>query len=154
MGIGPEVFSTSRRKKEFRNDGHEWGKTVRFFINGNDASFLSQDHDTNICEYRELRDLDYLIGPICANAREVRIAGNSRSVELKPYIKSNPWQRQLFYQLCLRNQSIANDFCNKGKNIHQVIFFVDRSTNDQNQVARPGTTISGSRQGRPAFQNI
>ena len=112
------IFSNKKCKK-FEDDSKEWKEVVSFFRN-------NENHlDAKISKSKgyALKKFEYLYGPCSMDGDKVKNGDFwTPTARQKNYDSKCP-AHNFTYQLCLKDDSLADDFYNKGLNIHKVLFF-------------------------------
>ena len=109
------IFST-RNGTNFQDVSDDWKKVIRFFRDKTNIKWVDGFSESN-----RLTSLDHIFGPI---------AGFHIHPPTHPNTNWNPKAfKPIKYQLCLQTQTMADAFYNDGKNVEQVIFFDDTTTN-------------------------
>jgi len=92
--------------KEFSRVDEKWKDMVKWYRNRKDVK------DSGISRYKgkEFDKFKYIFGPMTADFNSAL---------------TNPTQRGNKVQLCLKEDNLAEDFYNYGKNIEEIIFFND-----------------------------
>jgi len=104
-----DIFSNSPRKgKEFSEANSEWEKTVGYYRNNRDFKnwFDTKKKGKKVDSYH------FIFGPISRDGKDNKM----RTWKPRP-------RDPLIYELCLKDDLLAEDFYNKGRNIHKTIFF-------------------------------
>ena len=108
------IFKTNceilSNKKEciFQNDCKAWKEVVQYFRSKKDR----RKSNTKAQKAKEFNQYDYIFGPIADGGIYQRT------------FPPNPI-KPIKYQLCLKNQDLADEFFNEGNNVEEVIFFCD-----------------------------
>jgi hypothetical protein len=102
-----DVFS-SRKGREFLDDNEEWKRTVGFFRSGKDYKWVNGQRKKG----KELLGCPYIFGPISKDGNDRKIPNWSPRAR-KPTV----------FELCLKDDLLAEDFYDSGHNIHKTIFF-------------------------------
>ena len=98
----------NRRECIFSEPTTAWAEVVKFFRCSKDTKKSNIEQK----KAKEFRKYDFIFGPIADGGIYQRT------------FPPNPI-KPLKYQLCLKNQDMADEIFNEGKNIEEVIFFCD-----------------------------
>ena len=92
--------------KEFAEVEPKWKEIVKYYRNEKDFKEAGISKEKG----RKFDKFKYIFGPITFDQKSA---------------KTNPKQRENYYQLCLKDQDLAEYFYNYGENIEEVIFIHD-----------------------------
>ena len=120
------IFTNNDRKcKRFDDDSKEWKEVVSYFRNNENhlEARISKSKGTN------LKKFESLYGPCSMDGDKVKngdfwtpTARQKKYDPLRARDGKGP-AHNFTYQLCLKDDLLADDFYNKGLNIHKVLFF-------------------------------
>lgn len=97
---------TESKGLTFDTADENWEKCVGFFRNGKDSAWAKGR------KARELKGASFICGPISKDGSKIKYA------HWRPSPRS-----PLMFQLCLKNEFLAEEFFNSGENIYKAIFF-------------------------------
>ena len=120
--IKDKTILSERSCRTFDRDSKVWKESISYFRN-------NQNHlDAKISrsQGRHLKTFEYFFGPCSMDGSKVDRADWKPTARMKNY---EAWRDgrdpapKYVYQLCLKEDMLADDFYNKGLNIHQILFF-------------------------------
>ena len=101
-----DVFA-NRKGIQFCDASKEWENTVGFFRNGKDYKWVSGRK-----RGKELTASNFILGPISKDGKDKNL----------PSWFPRP-RKPMVFELCLKDDLLAEDFYDLGNNIYQTIFF-------------------------------
>jgi len=105
--VKSDIFS-SRKGLQFHEANEDWKNTVGFFRNGKDHKWVNNSSS----KAKSLKRQSYILGPISRDGSEKRRQNWCPQARI-PQI----------FELCLKDDLLAEDFYDSGNNIKQAIFF-------------------------------
>jgi len=113
------IFS-ERKGKTFAGYGKEWTETVSYFRN------KANHIDAKISRSKgiKLKEFKYFYGPCSNDGDKVKFENFKPGARMtKEHRAGRESVSKYVYQLCLKDDCLAEDFYNRGLNIHQILFF-------------------------------
>lgn len=95
-----------RKGKQFLVDSDEWRSAVRYFRNKKDSS------KCGVKKAKEFKGCPYMFGPISRDGSSVKLPNWSPKARI-PTV----------FELCIKDDFMAEEFYNSGLNIYKTIFF-------------------------------
>jgi len=115
-----KIFS-GYKGKTFEGYSKDWKEVVSYFRN-------KESHlDANISKSKgiNLKKLKYFYGPCSMDGDKVKNVDWKPKTRMKNYeaYRDGIESPKYVHQLCLKDDELADDFYNRGLNIHQILFF-------------------------------
>ena len=106
---------------KFPEDNEGWSEAVKYFRHAQDDEYAEQQR-ISISKRKSLRSSKYIFGPISMDGSNKQRSNWTPRARRKDKDRRNTLEN-IYFQLCLKDEDLVDQFYDKGKNIEKVLFF-------------------------------